>query len=125
MSHIQEKSWPVLTSYDQSHLTAIALPLGGRGDLRQWEIVNRPSRHFIPKHSFFALYTRAASGQSRTKVLEGRLEHPYEGAEGSPAPWPGCRASAIAAMQQLIPWDRFYSPMSRYLLRCVCRVSIP
>ena len=59
-------SWPVLTKYDQDHLTHIALPLGGigtgtvslggRGDLRDWEIVNRPAKNFSPKYSFFSIY---------------------------------------------------------------------
>lgn len=44
----KRKTWPILTEYDQEHLTRIALPLGGigtgtvslggRGDLRDWEI---------------------------------------------------------------------------------------
>ncbi|SVD42236.1 uncharacterized protein METZ01_LOCUS395090, partial [marine metagenome] len=46
-------AWPVLKTYDRDHLARIALPLGGigtgtvslggRGDLRDWEIVNRPA----------------------------------------------------------------------------------
>ena len=48
--------WPVLKTYDSDHLNRIALPLGGigtgtvslggRGDLRDWEIVNRPAKGF-------------------------------------------------------------------------------
>ena len=50
--------WPVLKTYDQDHLVRIAMPiggigtgtvsLGGRGDLRDWEIMNRPSKGYIP-----------------------------------------------------------------------------
>ncbi|MCK4602529.1 MAG: hypothetical protein KAU28_08695, partial [Phycisphaerae bacterium] len=46
-------SWPVLKTYDAGHLRRIALPLGGigtgtvslggRGDLRDWEIANQPN----------------------------------------------------------------------------------
>lgn len=44
--------WPALKYYDQNHLQRIALPLGGigtislggRGDLRDWEIMNRPEK---------------------------------------------------------------------------------
>ena len=60
--------WPVLTHYD--HLGRIALPLGGigtgtvplggRGDLRDWEIVNRPAKGFVPRRTFFALYAKPA-----------------------------------------------------------------
>ena len=44
------QEWPVLKNYDQEHLYQIALPLGGigtgtvslggRGELRDWEIMN-------------------------------------------------------------------------------------
>ena len=48
--------WPVLTHYDSDHLQEIALPLGGigtgtvslggRGELRDWEIMNVPAKGF-------------------------------------------------------------------------------
>ena len=48
------ESWPVLKRYDQDHIGRIALPLGGigtgtfclggRGDLRYWEIMNRDAQ---------------------------------------------------------------------------------
>ena len=53
-----DKTWRVLKRYDGDHLTRIALPLGGigtgtvslggRGDLRDWEIMNRPSKGYTP-----------------------------------------------------------------------------
>ena len=89
--------WPVLTQYDQDHLTRIALPLGGigtgtvslggRGDLRDWEIVNRPAKGFSPPNSFFALYAKPAGGQSVTRVIEGPIEEwQYEGHSGCAVP---------------------------------------
>ncbi|MCI6251563.1 MAG: hypothetical protein MR624_00845 [Bacteroidales bacterium] len=51
------QAWPVLRTYDQDHLGQIALPLGGigtgtvslggRGELRDWEIMNVPAKHFL------------------------------------------------------------------------------
>jgi uncharacterized protein (DUF608 family) len=90
-------AWPVLTRYDRQHLTRIALPLGGigtgtvslggRGDLRDWEIVNRPAKGFKPKQTFFALYAKPKGGQAVTRCLEGAIDpRDYEGAFGSPAP---------------------------------------
>ena len=86
-------AWPVLTRYDQGHLTRIALPLGGigtgtvgiggRGDLRDWEIVNRPAKGFAPGASFFALWAKPAGGTPVTRALEGILEAPYEGDRGA------------------------------------------
>ena len=94
-------NWPVLTRYDQEHLARIALPLGGigtgtvslggRGDLRDWEIVNRPAKGFSPVIGrdgapFFALFTQLASGETVTRVIEGPVElEDYEGSHGSKA----------------------------------------
>jgi len=95
------KDWPVLRSYDQDHLARIALPLGGigtgtvslggRGDLRDWEIMNRPAKGFTPRFArgagpFFALYASPAGGDSVTRALEGPLEAcDCEGQSGSSA----------------------------------------
>jgi non-lysosomal glucosylceramidase len=58
MSFSETSSWPILTRYEQDYLPRIALPLGGIGtgtvslggwgDLRDWEIVNRPAKGFTP-----------------------------------------------------------------------------
>jgi len=93
--------WPVLKTYDQDHLDKIALPLGGigtgtvslggRGDLRDWEIVNRPAKGFIPWSGqqlgpFFALSLRSAEGKDWTRALEGPLPlSAYENSHGSTA----------------------------------------
>ena len=87
------RDWPVLTSYDQDHLARIALPLGGigtgtvalggRGDLRDWEVVNRPAKGFKPKHAFFALWAKPKGGEAVTRCIEGALQPPYEGSHGS------------------------------------------
>jgi non-lysosomal glucosylceramidase len=97
MSSSARVPWPVLTHYDQDHLKRIALPLGGigtgtvslggRGDLRNWEIVNRPAKGWGPQHTFFALYVRTADGQPVARVLEGALDDAdFEGPSGSTAP---------------------------------------
>ncbi|KPL08956.1 hypothetical protein AMJ85_07445 [candidate division BRC1 bacterium SM23_51] len=97
MAPKENSEWPLLTKYDQDHLARIALPLGGigcgtvslggRGDLRDWEIVNRPAKGFKPRHTFFAVYAKPASGEAVTRALEGVIPpHSYEGASGSPAP---------------------------------------
>src|SRR6187402_2739794 len=72
MSSFHDTRWPILTRYDQDHLARIALPLGGigtgtvslggRGNLHDWEIVNRPAKGFTPDKSFFVLRTSLADG---------------------------------------------------------------
>ncbi len=93
--------WPVLTAYDQDHLARIAMPigglgtgtvsLGGRGDLRDWEIMNTAAKGYIPTSEqrgyigpFFALFTKAADGTCATRALEGPLDASlYEGSFGA------------------------------------------
>jgi len=96
------EQWPVLRHYDENHLTRIALPLGGigtgtisiggRGDLRDWEIMNRPAKGYIPVAAkggssvgpFFALYVRRPDGETITRAVEGPIDSTqYEGAFGS------------------------------------------
>jgi uncharacterized protein (DUF608 family) len=95
-------SWPILTRYDQKHLRRIALPLGGigtgtvslggRGDLRDWEIVNRPAKGFYPPNAdtigaFFALYAKPPGGPAVVRALEGPIdEADYEGLRGAMIP---------------------------------------
>lgn len=86
--------WPALKHYDQNHLFQIALPLGGigtgqvslggRGELRDWEIMNIPAKGFSTVYTgssnapFFAIYTKPADGEAITTLLEGPIyTHEY------------------------------------------------
>jgi len=101
----QELDWPVLKSFDGDHIKAIAMPiggigtgtvsLGGRGNLQDWEIMNRPAKGFTPGTShaemrtpFFAVYTKQGDKKSKVKLLEG----PFD--EGSYDDWMGSLASS-------------------------------
>ncbi len=89
-------AWPVLTRYDSDHLARIALPLGGigtgtvslggRGDLRDWEVMNKPAKGYTPRHCFFALWAKPSGGPAVTRALEGALQPPFEGGFGSTVP---------------------------------------
>jgi len=96
MEQSNRSTWPVLSRYDQEHTSRIALPLGGvgtgtvslggRGNLQDWEIVNRPAKGFTPENTFFAIRTSAESGEPVLRALEGALPPQlYEGWRGSPA----------------------------------------
>ena len=116
--------WPVLRHYDQDHLARIALPLGGigtgtvslggRGDLRDWELMNRPAKGFIPGRDTrcppaFTLYARTEGGDAVTRLLEGPLEYfEYEGASGSPAANHGLPRFARCAFDAAYPFGRVH-----------------
>lgn len=94
--------WPILTSYKGRKLARVAMPLGGigtgtvslggRGDLRHWEVMNRPDKGWYPAFGhngtsapFFALYAHDGR-RAVTRALEGPLDAAeYEGHSGSPA----------------------------------------
>jgi uncharacterized protein (DUF608 family) len=106
---MRHSHWPILTSYDQDHLTRIAMPiggigtgtvsLGGRGQLLDWEIQNRPNKggtgaenyglRDYGASSLFVLYAKSADGEPVLRALEGALEPPYEGSHGSVAGFHG------------------------------------
>ena len=93
--------WPVLKTYDRGHVERIALPLGGigtgtislggRGNLIDWEIMNRPAKGYIPYTGqqlgpFFALNLSGSGGETWTRALEGPLPFSvYEESHGSTA----------------------------------------
>jgi non-lysosomal glucosylceramidase len=93
--------WPVLKTYTGIHTTEVAMPLGGigtgtvsiggRGDLRDWEITNRGALGWIPgvklveptiaNAPFFALYYKPeGAAEGEIKLLEGPIaESKYYG----------------------------------------------
>ncbi|KKN92776.1 hypothetical protein LCGC14_0205190 [marine sediment metagenome] len=95
-------TWPVLKTYDAEHLRRIALPLGGigtgtvslggRGDLRDWEIANQPNKGprstgNIAMGRFetatFAVWAQPTGRDAVAKILEGPIDSAdYEGQSG-------------------------------------------
>ena len=59
-----------------------AISLGGRGDLRDWEIFNRPDKGNTPEYCFPAIWTQVKGRKPVARVLEARIEPPYEGPSG-------------------------------------------
>ena len=89
--------WPILKHYDQDHLYRIALPLGGigtgtvslggRGELRDWEIMNIPAKGYSTVTTgndapFFAIHVNQNT-KKITKALLGPLyDAEYQHKEG-------------------------------------------
>src|SRR5579859_6497337 len=59
-----------------------SISLGGRGQLRDWEIFNKPNKDFAPSYAFPAIWARAGSAKPVARVLEARILPPYEGQNG-------------------------------------------
>ena len=94
----QHTEWPVLKHYDQNHINKIALPvggigtgtisLGGIGDLRDWEIMNKPAKGFVGtptgnRAPFFAIYAKPEGESPVTRALMGPVDiDQYESKEG-------------------------------------------
>ena len=110
-------TWPQLRTYTGRQLRRIALPLGGigtgtvslggRGNLRDWEIVNRPAKGFHPGTAFFAIRTESGDGGVTTRAVEGPLDlSEYEGAHGSAAQNHGLPRFREATFRTAYPFGR-------------------
>ncbi len=78
--------------FEGRHLRMIAFPLGGvaagsislggRGQLRDWEIFNRPNQGFRPRYALASIWAQAGDDAPVARVLESRIQPPYEGPDG-------------------------------------------
>ncbi len=116
-----DPDWPSLRHYPQDHLARIALPLGGigtgtvslggRGDLRDWEIMNRPAKGFVPSgggaRPFFALFAQASGRPPVCRILEGPLESfEFFGSHGAVAPNSGLPRFRRCSFATAYPFGR-------------------
>jgi len=69
-------------SFPLGGVAAGSLGLGGRGQLIDWEIFNRPNKGFRPPYAFPAIWAQSGSSKPVARVLESRILPPYEGADG-------------------------------------------
>src|ERR1043166_493174 len=83
-----------LRTFSGESLREIAFPLGGigtgtvslggRGQLRDWEIFNRPGKGRDLPYTFFCLYVEEEGGTNHARVLERRILPPYSAGFGLP-----------------------------------------
>ena len=63
-------------------VAAGSLSLGGRGQLRDWEIFNRPNKGWSPSYAFPAIWAQSGNSKPVAHVLEARILPPYGGQDG-------------------------------------------
>ncbi len=114
--------WPVLKHYDSDQLYRIALPLGGigtgtvsiggRGELRDWEIMNVPAKGFSTVTTgnnapLFAIHIEEEGENPTTTLLEGPLySQEYLHYEGRPVNHHGFPRFAAASFDAAYPFGQ-------------------
>jgi non-lysosomal glucosylceramidase len=71
-----------MISFPLGGVAAGSIGLGGRGQLYNWEIFNRPNKGFRPPYAFASIWAQAGNQKPIARVLESRLLPPYEGQDG-------------------------------------------
>jgi hypothetical protein len=110
-------AWPVARRYTGQDRSRISLPLGGigtgtvgfggRGQLRDWELENHPSKGVTSPLTFFACRVAGEGMTPRARVLEGTLfDEEVQGWTGSQAPLAGLPRFRECAFETSYPFGR-------------------
>ena len=75
-------------------VAAGSIGLGGRGQLRDWEIFNHPDKGRSPAYAFPAIRARVGSAEPIARVLESRLIPPFEA-------WGGLSPDRVSGLSRL------------------------
>lgn len=71
-----------MISFPLGGIGAGSIGLGGRGQLRDWEIFNRPDIGNSPQYAFASIWLEQKDSKSQAHILESRIQPPYEGQDG-------------------------------------------
>jgi uncharacterized protein (DUF608 family) len=71
-----------MISFPLGGVGAGSLGLGGRGQLRDWEIFNRADIGNSPRYAFPSIWVEQPGAAPIAHVLEARIEPPYQGQDG-------------------------------------------
>lgn len=109
--------WAVSRRYGGVERTRISLPVGGigtgtigfggRGQLRDWEVENRPAKGLTSPLTFLACRLAGPGVPPAARILEGALfDHELDGEQGSAAPLPGVPRFASCEFEAAYPFGR-------------------
>ena len=88
-------------------VAAGSISLGGRGQLRDWEIFNRPNKGYAPSYGFPSLWVQSGGAAPIARVLEARIQPPFSGESGlGSANAPGLSRIAKAEFSGAYPFAR-------------------
>ncbi len=73
---------PGMIAFPLGGVAAGSLALGGRGQLRDWEIFNRPDKGKAVSYAFPSIWAQVGKAKPVARVLEARLIPPYEAGSG-------------------------------------------
>ena len=109
--------WPILTHYAGDRLSEVAFPLGGigagtvalggRAELRDFEIFNRPAKGFNPPYTFFTLRAEGRGQPAVTRLLEGVLPPSYSGSFGVKTAAAGLPRMRHVSLAAAYPFARY------------------
>ena len=68
-----------MVSFPLGGVAAGSIGLGGRGQLRDWQIFNRPDQGMRPGYAFAGIWAQAGDRKPVARVLESRIAPPYDG----------------------------------------------
>ena len=71
-----------MISFPLGGIGAGSIGLGGRGQLRDWEIFNRPDQGNSPQYALPSIWVKPQGGKASAHILESRIEMPYQGQDG-------------------------------------------
>ena len=71
-----------MISFPLGGVAAGSIGLGGRGQLCDWEIRNHPHSGYRPPYAFPSIWVQSGNAKPVARVLEARLQAPYEGPSG-------------------------------------------
>jgi non-lysosomal glucosylceramidase len=111
------RGWPVARAYRGDDRARISLPVGGigtgtvgfggRGQFRDWELENHPSKGVTSELTFLACQVKGTKTAPAARVLEGTVfDDEVEGALGSPAPLAGLPRFADCVFETAYPFGR-------------------